>query len=270
VGFAAWPLRDQVGAVIPAGSSRRIVTLAPDVTELVFALGAGRHLVAVAPFSDFPPAAAALPRVAVSDPEAIVAARPDLVLASTAGNDPAVVTALRRVGVRVATVDVTSCARLAEACLLLGQLVAAAETGQRLAADITSHCDAARRRAADLPRRTALYVAWWDPLMVAGPGTVHHDLLALAGLDNRAPARGGRYPRVDPEVLLDPALQVLVAPADPDSRPLVDALLRRPAGLRLRRGTLPLIWLPADPASRPGPRLLLALDVLLAAREAAP
>lgn len=259
-----------MGAAVPPGPSRRIVTLAPDVTELVFALGAGPRLAAVAPFSDFPPAASALPRVAVNDPEAIVAARPDLVLASTAGNDRAVVSALRRVGLRVATVDVTSCTRLAEACLLVGELVAADEAGQRLASDIAAHCAAARQRAADLPRRTALYVAWWDPLMVAAPGTVHHDLLELAGLANRAPARGGRYPRVDPEVLLDPAVDLVVAPADPASRPLFEALLHRPAGFRLRRATLPVIWLPADPASRPGPRLLLALDTLMEAREAAP
>ncbi len=261
---------DQVGEVVPSGPVQRIVTLAPDVTELVFAVGAGNRVVAAAPWSDFPAEAARLPRIVPTDPETIVAVRPDLVLASTAGNEPTVVTQLRRVGVRVATFDVTSCRRLAEACHLLGELLGTGEAARQLAREVRERCATASRRAAPLPRRTALYVAWWDPLVVAAPGTVHDDLLRLAGLVNRAPAGGGRYPRVDPEVLLDPTLDLVVAPRDPSGVALHAALVARPAGRRLASGSLPVIWLPADPASRPGPRWPIALETLLSAREARP
>lgn len=264
------PVIDQVGNSVPAGESQRIVTLAPDVTEIVFAIGAGDRVVAVGPTCDFPPAAASRPRVGPADPEAIVATRPDLVIASTAGNEPRVVARLRDIGVRVATLDVTSCARLAQACRLVGTLVGAEAAGGRLAADIDGRCRAARRRAAALPRRNALFVVWWDPLVVAAQGTVHDDLLSLAGLENLAPAAAGRYPRVNPEVLLDPRLELVVAPDEQDGVALFRHLLTTPAGSRLARDPSRVVWLPADPANRPGPRLPLALEALVSARELAP
>ena len=75
--------------------------LAPDVTEIAFAVGAGDLIAAVPPAADFPPHVARLPRVAPNDAEGILALRPDLVLATTAGNDPRVVQRLRQLGTRV-------------------------------------------------------------------------------------------------------------------------------------------------------------------------
>jgi hypothetical protein len=95
-------------------------------------------------------------------------------------------------------------------------------------------------------------------------------MLHIAGLDNLAPAGAGRYPRVDPELLLDPRLSVVVAADEPDVRAGYDRLVKTAAGARLADGAVRLIWLPADPASRPGPRLVDAIDTLVAARERSP
>jgi ABC-type Fe3+-hydroxamate transport system substrate-binding protein len=199
-----------------------------------------------------------------------VAARPDLVVASTAGNDPRVVSRLRDLGVRTFVVDVTSCDGLAEACRRLGAVLGVSPEPPPLAAAIATRCRAARARGARLLRRSALYVVWWDPLIVAAPGTFHDDMLHIAGLDNLAPAGAGRYPRVDPELLLDPRLSVVVAADEPDVRAGYDRLVKTAAGARLADGAVRLIWLPADPASRPGPRLVDAIDTLVAARERSP
>ena len=239
----------------------------PDVTELAFALGAGDRVVAAPPAADHPEAVARLPRIAPGDIESIVAARPDLILASTAGSDPRVVERLAALGLRVCTVDVTSCERLADAARLVGRLVGNAEGGQTLAATIEGRCRAAGARAASLPERNALYVIWWEPLIVAAPGTFHDDLLRRARLVNLAPTGAGRYPRVDPELLLDPRLEVVVAADEPDLR---DGLERSRLAGRARSGSVGMHWLPAAPASRPGPRLPEALEALLAAREANP
>ena len=255
---------------MPPGPVRRLVPLAPDVTELAFALGAGRTVVAVTPAADYPSEVASLPRVPAGDAEAILAARPDLVLATTAGNDPRVIERLRQFGIRVCTMDVTSFTRLEEACRLVGELLGARGEGERLADQIARRCERAASRARALPVRRALYVVWWEPLIVAAPGTFHDDLLRHAGLSNLAPASGGRYPRVDPEQLLDPRLQVVAAPDERDLREGYRTLTGSPAGQRLASGALELIWLPADPASRPGPRLPEALEALVTAREAHP
>lgn len=239
----------------------------PDVTELAFALGAGARVVAVSPAADFPEEVVRLPRVAPGEAESIVAARPDLVLASTAGSDPRVVERLTGLGVRVCTVDVTSCERLADAARLVGRAVGRADAGAALAEAVAARCRAVDARAAALPERRALYVVWWEPLIVAAPGTFHDDLLRRVRLINLAPAGAGRYPRVDPELLLDPRLEVVVAA---DERDLRDGLARSRLAGRVRSGRVRLHWLPAAPASRPGPRLPEALEALAAAREESP
>ncbi|MFH1175914.1 MAG: helical backbone metal receptor [Acidobacteriota bacterium] len=264
------PLVDQVGNPVPRRPVRRLLPLAPDVTELAFALGAGSRVIAAPPHGDYPPAAALLPRVDPGDTEAIVALRPDLVLATTAGNDPRVVTQLIRLQIPTATVDVTSCESLAAAAELVGQLLDERERGSALAGEMRSRCAVANGRAAVLPRRGALYVVWWAPLVVAAPGTFHADLLERAGLTNLAPSATGRYPQVDPEVLLDARLELVVAADEPDVRTTFANLLGQPAGVRARAGTLRVIWLPADQVSRPGPRFPAALEALVSAREARP
>jgi len=259
---------DQIGSPVPGGPVRRLVALAPDVTELAFAVGAGGLVVAVGEAADFPPAATRLPHVAPGDAEAIVALRPDLVLATTAGNDPRLIGRLRDLGIRVCTVDVTSFARLVAACRLAGEVVGQPARGERLAREVEERTARASERARTLPLERAIFVVWWDPLIVAAPGTFHDDMLRRSRLENLAPAAAGRYPRVDPELLLDARLAVIVAPDEPDLRAGFARLTASPFGARLAAGTPRVIWLPADLADRPGPRLPAALEALVTARVA--
>jgi iron complex transport system substrate-binding protein len=244
------------------------VPLAPDVTELAFALGAGELVVAAPTAADYPPTLQRLPRVAPNDPEAVLSHRPDLVLATTAGSDQRTIERLRELDTRVLTVDVTSFDRLSAACRLVGCALGLPDDGERLGHAIEARCALLRTRAAALPRRAAIYVVWWEPLIVAAPGTFHDDLLRRAALVNLAASGGGRYPRVDPELLLDPRLDVIVAPDETDLRNGFAGVLDSSSGARLASGAVRVVWLPADPASRPGPRLPDALEALVAAREA--
>jgi iron complex transport system substrate-binding protein len=263
-------LVDQVGNPVSAGAPQRVVALAPDVTEIACAVGACDRLVAVSTTSDYPTQALSRPRIGGSDVEAIIAHRPDLVLATTAGNDPRVVDRLQALGMPVCTFDVTSLARLSEGVRLAGAVLGCSDTAAELAGALDRRIAAARDRAARLPRRTALFVVWWEPLIVAAPGTFHDDLLRHAGLDTAVPGAAGRYPRVDPEVLLDPRLAVVVTPDEPDVRATFAATLSLPVAGRLRSGAARVIWLSADPVSRPGPRLVDALEQLVSEREATP
>lgn len=246
----------------------RIVALAPDVTELAFALGCGNRLVAVSEAADFPSEAMSLPRVASTDLESIVSFTPDLVLATTAGNDPRVVDRLRSLGVPVFVADVNSCADLADTYRLLGPVLGAETTARRLASEARATCDAVAARGDRLAPRSALYVVWFAPVIVAGSGTFHDDLLRLAGLRNAAPPAAGRYPRLTPELLLDPTLEAIVAPDEPEVRDGYRHLLREPAGRRLADGEVHVFWIPADLANRPGPRFPGAIQQLVTLREA--
>lgn len=259
-------LRDQVGNVVPVGSSQRVVALAPDVTEIVFALDAADRLVAVAGTADFPVAASRLPHVDSTNVEAILAYHPDLVLATTAGNDPRTVSRLSSLGIRTCTVDPTSLERIVEGFRLIAEVLGIPDRGGELADSFGRRIHAARSRARALTPKGGLYIVWWQPLIAAGPGTFHHDLLAAAGIVNLAPGGAGRYPRLNPELLLDHRLEVVVAPDDEDSRTGFTRVAAAPVGRRLGSGRVALLWLPADPASRPGPRLADALEELVEKR----
>lgn len=266
----AHAVHDQIGNAFQPGPVQRVVPLAPDVTELAFALTVGDLIMAVPAAADFPAQTRDLPKVLEGDPESILAYSPDAVLATTAGNDSRVVERLRALGVRVFTVDVTSFERLADAYRTLGRALGRAEIGEQRARELEAQLRTVREQTQPLPARRALYVVWWLPLVVASPGTFHDDLLRRAGLDNAAPSGAGRYPTVNPELLLDPRLEQIVTPDEPDVRAGFESLLATPAGARLANGSARVAWLPADPASRPGPRLIEALQALVAARQAAP
>lgn len=261
---------DQVGHPVVAGSASRVVALAPDVAELLAAIGLGDRLVAVAPATDFPAAMRLLPTVVPRDVEAILSWHPDLVVASTAGNDARVITRLADLGVRVCTVDATDCDRIAAACELLGRVGGAERAGAEAASGLRRRCAAAAARAARLPRRGALAVVWWRPLIVAAPGTSHDDLLRRAGLVNLVGSGAGRYPQLDEESLLDPRLEVVVTADEAEVRAGYAVVLGRAAGRRLASGAARTLWLPADPFNRPGPRFADALDALITQRAEQP
>lgn len=248
---------------------RRVVALAPDVTELVFALGVEDRLVAVPQTADYPEEARRLPHIDPANVESILAHRPDLVLATTAGNDPRIVGRLADLGVRTFTVDPTSLRRVAEGFLLVSEALGVAARGRELERVFSFRVTRARANAAALPLRTGLFIVWWQPLMVAGPGTFHHDVLGAAGLANLAPGGAGRYPRINPELLLDPRLDTVVVPDELELRTGYARLAREPVGRRLTSGDVQVLWLTADPASRPGPRLVDALEQLVELRSSA-
>src|SRR5215475_7189753 len=101
--FGLLACRGREPAAPPAAGPRRVVTLAPNLTEIVFALGAGDRLVGVSEYSDFPEAARSIPRVGglEVDPEKVAALHPDLVLAIAEGNAQGAVRALEAAGVPV-------------------------------------------------------------------------------------------------------------------------------------------------------------------------
>src|SRR5215467_5493834 len=105
-----------------AGAPRRVVTLAPNLTEIVFALGAGDRLVGVSEYSDYPEAARKIPRVGglEVDAEKVAALKPDLVLAIAEGNAQGPVRALEAAGVPVAVVASGSLDAVLEAIRAVG------------------------------------------------------------------------------------------------------------------------------------------------------
>ena len=254
----------------PRGAPRRIVTLAPNLTEIVFAVGAGASLVGVSEYSDFPPEARSIPRVGGLEvsAEKVVSLRPDLVLALEEGTAKGAVSALAAAGVPVLPVPSGSLDAVLAGIRLVGQRLGRSAAGDRLAADLANRRAAVRARAA-LSRKTrprTVILIWPDPPQAAGGGTFVNDLLVEAGGENLLGGRSG-WPLVSAEWLATAAIDVLVVPDSGETRGAYERAFREGP---LSRGTVAAartVRIEEAVLTRPGPRVFDALERL--ARELA-
>ncbi|MFN2385213.1 MAG: ABC transporter substrate-binding protein [Thermoanaerobaculia bacterium] len=253
----------------PTAVPRRIVTLAPNLTEIVFAIGAGDQLVAVSDFSDFPDAARSIPRVGGLDAsvEGVVSFRPDLVLASRDGNSRGPVTALSAAGIPVLTVSGGSLDEVLDGIRRIGERLGRQKEAQRLVASLTARRARVRADSRGRARPSALLLVWPDPPQAAGGGTFLDDLLEEAGARNPLRNRSG-WPVISAEYLATAPIDALVIPDSRASRPAYD---RAFASGALSRGTVArarVVRIDESILTRPGPRVFDALETL--ARELHP
>ncbi len=245
---------------------RRVVTLAPNLTEIVFALGAGGCLVGVSEYSDYPEAARAIPRVGglEIDPEKVAALRPDLVLAVAEGNASGSVRALEAAGLPVTVTPSGSLDAVLESIRIVAGRLGRPEEGRRLVEDLSGRRAAVRARVAGRPRPQALLLVWPDPPQAAGAETFLNDLLTEAGAANIVGDRRG-WPILSGEYVATAPVELLVAPDSVETRPAWDrafatgALSRGPIA-RARR-----VRLDEAALTRPGPRVFDTLEQLAGA-----
>jgi iron complex transport system substrate-binding protein len=252
------------GNAAPTTVPARIVSLAPSITETLFALGVGARVVAVSDFCDYPPEVKRLPRVGsfnAPSVEAVLGQRPDLVIvAPSPGNHESVLT-LQRLGVRVEVVDPERLADLPVVTRRIAEVAGVPQAGERLVATMTREMDAVRARVAGAPKPRVLMLVGQDPLIAVGPESFLGELLVEAGATNVAPA-GESWPRLnvevviaeDPEVIVDLSMGTEAGTATADYWTRFASL----AAVRQKR-VYPFRSLEA---LRPGPRLAPALEEL--------
>ena len=242
---------------------RRVVALAPNLTEIVFAVGAGEKLVGVSDYSDFPPQARSIPRVGGLEvsAERVASLRPDLVLATPEGNARGPVAALAAAGVPVLVVPGGSLQAVIAGIRLVARRLGRAEAGERLAESLEERRQRVLDRAAGRARPRAVMLIWPDPPQAAGGETFLGDLITEAGAENLLAGRRG-WPVVSPEWLATAPIDVLILPDSPQTREayeraLTSGPLSRGTAARARR-----VWIEESTLTRPGPRVLDALEEL--------
>jgi len=237
---------------------RRIVSLGPSLTEILFALGLGRRLVGVTSQCTYPPEARRLPTVGDhrTSIERVVALRPDLVVAGTTLNSLAI-RQLERLRIPVFAVDPASLEETHQAILAIGAVTGARTRARAVVAEMRAQEQrVAARVARARGRPRVLVVLQAEPLWVAGAGNFMDELVVLAGGENVGRAAGRRYQALSPERVVALRPEVILAPPSD-----VDALRRRPGWTgvpAVRQGRV--LAFPADTFARPGPRLPHALE----------
>ncbi len=178
---------DQAQRIQLRGPARRIVSLAPHATELIFEVGAGDALVAVSDASDYPQAALGLPHIGGSagfDLERIVALRPDLVVAWSSGNSPGQVAALRHAGLTVFESDPHDIEQIASSLERLGILTGHEQQGNSRAAALRASIAALAAAEAGRASVTVFYEVWDQPLYTLGERHLVTRLMHLCGARN--------------------------------------------------------------------------------------
>lgn len=191
----------QANSVIP----QRVISLAPHITELVYAVGAGDKLVAVSDHSDYPAEAQLLPRVnsfAALNIEAILALKPDLVLAWRSGNPPADVVRLQQFGIRVEYSDPILIDDIATELIQIGQWLGQAEQGEQLAAEIQQRIQTLRASYQQQQPVKVFYAMGTEPLSTVANKAWPAQLLQACGADNIFSDAKNDYPQPQLEQLL--------------------------------------------------------------------
>jgi iron complex transport system substrate-binding protein len=165
----------------------RIVTLAPNLTETVYALGLGERLAGDTEWCDTPADAKRKPHVGnPQNPslEAIVALHPDLVLATTSINRTETADALQQLGISVYTSDPHTVRGMLASIARMAEMMGATEQGAGLAQGLEQRLDALGARLADRPLVHVLFVVWDEPLITIGQNTFIADALRFAGAES--------------------------------------------------------------------------------------
>ncbi|OGI43955.1 MAG: cobalamin-binding protein [Candidatus Muproteobacteria bacterium RBG_16_65_31] len=263
---------DDAGAtVVLAAPARRVVSLAPHVTELLYAAGAGRYVVGAVDYSDYPEAAKRIPRVGGYtglDLEAIVALRPDLIIAWQSGNPPSQVERLRALGLAVYVSEPRHIEDVATNIERLGRLAGTADAALRAARAFRQRHEALRRRYAARPAVTVFYQIWDRPLMTVNGKQLISDVIHLCGGRNVFADLPILAPTVDVEAVLAADPEAIVASGAGAARPeWFDAWRRWPQLRAVRRDNLFVV--PPDVLQRHGPRILDGAEHLCADLETA-
>ncbi len=255
------------GPARPARAARaadRIVSLAPSVTETLFALGAGDEVVGVSSYDNYPPEVTRLPKVGsflTPNIEQIAALRPSLVIGLGTSSNQREIRALHSMGYPTLMIDDDSLAQVEQSIRLIGDRIGRRDAAAGVIAGIESSMDDVRRRLRDAPTPRVLMLVGHQPIIAVGQGTYLDDLLKIAHADNIADGAPEQWPRLSieyiiamrPEVILDG--QMGNDPASPghywSAYPTIPAV-------REHR----VYGYPEDPALHPGPRVGQTLAML--------
>ncbi len=202
--------------------ARRIVSLAPHVTESLYAVGAGEFIVGTVSYSDFPAAAMAIPVVGSYDRvnlESVVEKQPDLVIAWLEGNGPAVVERLRALGLTVFVTYPTTLPQIPKTLRDFGRLTGREAQAEQRAQDFERRLDALHASYSDKAPVKVFYQVWDQPLLSISGNTLISDVITLCGGNNVFADAPATHPvtNVESVIALDP--EVIIASGMGEERP---------------------------------------------------
>lgn len=178
----------------------RIVSLAPSMTEILYALGLQERIVGVTAFCDYPPEAREKPKIGgMSNPslEAVVSSRPDIVVMTTDGNPKEFELRLKSMNIRTYVFRAKRIHELPDALRDMGRVLGVKEKADELAKKMEQTVEEFSKRNRSSTKKI-IFIIWPEPLIVAGSGTAIDDTITLLGHKNIGVVRPFFSPKLRP------------------------------------------------------------------------
>ncbi|MEM9254595.1 MAG: cobalamin-binding protein [Pseudomonadota bacterium] len=238
--------------------AQRVVSLAPHITEVVFAAGAGEQLVGAVSYSDYPKEAAALPRVGSYDRvsyESIAALRPDLVLAWPSGNGDETIRRLRELGLAVFAYEPRTIEDVAQSVRQVGLLTGRSDQADLAALEFERRLAGLRGQYEGDDTVSVYYQIWNEPLLTLNGDHLISDVVRLCGGRNVFESAVPMVSHVSIESVIRADPQVVIASGMDEARPeWLDAWRDWPTMQAVREDQL--YFIPPDILQRHTPRIL--------------
>ena len=265
-------VKDDLGNMVslPAPASR-IVTLAPSVVEVTYAAGAGDKIVATVEYSDYPASALKIPRVGGHSKinlEAVVAAKPDLIIAWESGNSPTAIEKLRQLGIPVFMSQPHKMSDIPGEIERIGVLAGTSPTAKKAADDFRKRYQAIASKYRDRSPVTVFYQVWQNPLITIGGQQIMSDAITLCRGDNIFGSLKPLAPRVSFEAVIAANPEAIVTSGMADQNPeMLDAWKKWPNLTATQRNNF--FFVQSDLMNRSGPRILDGTKILCEALQTA-
>jgi len=260
--------KDSLGRKITLkGDPQRIVSLAPNITEILYVLGLGERLVGVTQFSSYPPEASLKPKVGSYinlNVEKIISLSPELVIGTVDGNNPGVVSLLEQAGIQVFIVNPRKVKQIIDTIASIGEVCGVNEKADIVVGQLNRRVNHIIRSIASRERPLVFLQINVRPIMTVNRNTYHHDLIRLAGGRNMAEDEPITYPRISLEEVIRRKPDVIIVSSMERGGRFEKA---RQAWLRWK--SIPAVknnrvhLIDSDLIDRPSPRIIDGLDAMV-------
>lgn len=262
---AAISVRDDAGdTVVLQRPARRVIALAPHVTELLFAAGGGDRIVGTVSYSDYPAAARSIPRIGDNrqiDIERMLALKPDLLVVWRHNESLHQMEQLRNLGIPLFYSEPHKLDQIPDTVQRLGQLLGTGQQARQSASELRRQLDALSNQYRNRPVVRVFYQVWDQPLYTLNDSHIVSDAIRLCGGENIFARLASAAPEVGVEAVLQENPEAVISGDQRDREPGgADIWEKYPMLLAARRANL--FALDGDLLNRPGPRIVAGATAL--------